>query len=210
MQDFNNVQMLELGAVPNLGDLLGSQSSAALTSYINSFEDSSQFFGSTYDSLQNCRQQFIDNLVTPVRQAGLKVVSYLDQMAEEIEAGTIKALETIDELRVPPAYMILPLITYEPLYRLHRQGRIYGYGLDPHAVKMVKPVYDRILRENGHMNLSDPPRCGGYRCVHEYHSTDPYLSSDQIMAIWDTEDGIINELLEETEIDPTDVEALRG
>lgn len=200
------VQLLELSAVPNLGDLLGSQSSATLTSYINSFENKSQFFGSSFDKLQDFRQQFIDQLVTPVKQAGVKVINFIEQLVEE---KPIQAVQSVEDLENVHPAMYLPILTYGPVYRLHKQGRIEGYGIDPHHVKLVKPTYDRLIRENGFVDLSVPSKFGTKFIYHEYHSTDPVMTTDMLDAIWDTED-FIDGILEHTELDPTNPNATRG
>jgi hypothetical protein len=200
--------MLELNSHPNMGDLMGgSQSSALLSAYINETENRSQYFGSNFDRLQEFRQQFVDQLVTPVRQAGVKVMNFMKQIiSDEVQ---IKPLTTMEDLKHVPPELYLPILTYAPVYDLHKQGRIDGFGIEPHHVKMVKPIYDRLIDENGYVDLTYPSKFGTKFIYHEYHSTDPEMTVDMLDAIWDSRE-FIQEILDETELDPTDIDNLRG
>lgn len=207
MQDFNNVEMMELGATPFLGNLLGTGGNA-LSEYINQMTDRSQFYGTTMDTIGSFRQQFVDKLVTPVKQAGSRISNLIDKIMSEQTIYPVTSFEMLEKVH-PDMY--IPILTHKPVYDLLKQGRIDGYGINPSVVENYKETYTRLFETNGYADNSVERIVGGGRVFiyHEITSMDPYYTVEEIDAILDTRD-FIDDVLKHTPYDPTDSTALRG
>lgn len=217
MQDLNNVQVINLESDLDMGVLFGARGSQDLTNYINSRDPGTSLFQDELGGLASYRQRFLDTLVTPVQRTNEQVEGLIGRYIEyrnpyEYESQGVHPALDLADLRNIPEWMILPILTYDPVYELFRDGRVIGYGFSIPTVKSWKPMYDRVIHNAGtvHPNSSeyfDDENDDDFTT--DVWSSDIEFSEEELDAIYDTLD-YVDMLIRTTLIDPTDPDSIRG
>lgn len=217
----------ELASIPSMSALLGNKGDASLLASINKVAGSA-YFGSESDRYRNQHFTFMQKIVEPIRLANsaLKdVISRVHNMDE------IRNLESMEDLRNCPPCMMAALLTHAPLYSLLRQGRVNGWGYSADSLEDSKEIYDRIIDKNGVIDFDDPdkyltdeireerkhvledsgiPEEDAFTLVWEHDfDVDPELTDEDRLAIMDAR-ALVDRVLEETHLDPTDMDNVRG
>ena len=115
----------DLDAIPSLGDLVGVRGDRALIEDINRATGASSYFGSDRDRFRDNHRTFLTKFVEPIRRANLSIRNIVNKVTEQDE---YRRIESEDDLRKIPPCMMIPMLTYDPMYSLLRQGRIDGWG----------------------------------------------------------------------------------
>lgn len=192
------------GAMPSASALLGTAAGPEILHEINS-RTGATFIGTRYDMVDNA---FMQNVVMPTRQA-MAIGSHT--AAVLVNPDTIVALDTIEKFSEVPSSMFLPILTYGPVRRLLARGRVDGWGIDADRLP-EEDVYGRLI-DNGriddlmtHAMTSDD---GDITFEYTFCSEDPDLSFDDLDKIEVTR-KTIDRILADTELDPTNITAVRG
>ena len=201
------IHITELQAVPPMGALLGSQGHTAL---LNQISKSGNYFGSDSDRYGNQYRSFITSYIEPIRRATSEIRMAVQRMNEP---DAIRPITSYEELREIPASMMIPVLTCDPVYSLLKQGRIDGWGFVAENLVDEKETYDRIIEKNGVVDFSEE-NVGedGETYVQNFEwdvFEDPDLTHEDRMALWETRD-FVRKVLEESSLDPTDLDNLRG
>lgn len=204
------LQITQLNDVPSVGALLGSRGSQELLSSINRSLGSNAFFGSNDDRYGHLHQNFVTKFIEPIRRANSMIC---DLSARLVNNDYFRSLTTPDELRACPPCMMPSLLTHEPLYNLFRQGRVNGWGYVPEAFVDAREQYKRLVETNGTVwyETSSPNLKDGefWDETTIHYGIDPQISFEDRIAIEETRD-YIDKILRESEMDPTDLDELRG
>lgn len=201
------MQITELPIVPGMSALLGTKGDAALYEQINK-KISTTYFGSDIDRFNQQHQTFVTRFIEPIRIANLAV----QQTAARLNhIDTYITLQTEDDLRNIPPCMMLPILTEPKMHSLHRQGRIDGWGFNSEWLVDEVEMYTRLIDTNGVNDLTCENSLAtddvSLQWVHDVD--DIVLTADERQMIEDSR-RYVNRLLEETSLDPTDVDNIRG
>lgn len=204
------LQITQLSEVPSIGALLGSRGSQELLSSINRSLGTNAFFGSNDDRYGQQHQNFVTKFIDPIRQANSMVCNL---GARLVDNNYFRPLTTAEELGACPPCMMPALLTHEPLYKLFKQGRVTGWGYAPDSLTDAKEQYTRLVETNGTIwyetgskNLRDN-EFWDETTIH--YGIDPELTFEDRLAIEETRD-YIDQILKESEMDPTAPTELRG
>ena len=205
------LQITQLGRVPSMSALLGAQGSQKLLEHINP-QMGNSYFGSTVDKYQSQYNNFLTTYIEPIREANAFIKIAVDKL---YDVDTIRPIETYDDLRNIPSSMVLPLLTYNPLYKLLKQGRIDGWGFIADNLEDTKESMDRLIDKNGTVELMfDEP-------IRSENGVDTYVASSEVWSyetpysleereyIWNAR-TFIQKVLDETDLDPTNIDQMRG
>jgi hypothetical protein len=191
---------LHLNAVPTPGALLGTTGTNELIDTINNgLGMASNFFGSIHDVFSKGRQLFIQNNIEPIRQIGRT----LKQAANKLLRNDViyAMVEEKDYQYVPPS-MQLPILLYEPIRQLHKQGRVHGFGYDPMSLP-EEDAYGRLIN-NGSADLhTDVNKDGEFDLKWVWCTEDPDLSFEELDYIEQTR-YYLDEIISQKKFDPTD------
>lgn len=132
----------DLDAVPSLGDLVGVRGDRALIEDINRATGASSYFGSDRDRFRDNHRTFLTKFIEPIRRANLSIRNIVSKVTEQDE---YRRIESEDDLRKIPPCMMIPMLTYDPMYSLLRQGRISGWGFVAENLDEEKTRYDRLI-----------------------------------------------------------------
>lgn len=204
----NMLQITQLDSVPSIGSLLGSRGTRELMNTVGKSLGSSAFFGSSNDRFSKIHNTFIRNYVEPIRRAHAQMVSLSSKL---IDQDYIRILNTEKDLETCPPCMMIPILTYEPVWTLLRQGRICGYGYTSDELVDEKEVYDRLIDTNGVVDWSEGPNSDGEYWAYETIDwlKDPELTFEERIMIQETRE-YIEKFLKDTDLDPTCPTELRG
>ena len=204
-----SIQITDLSAVPSVGALLGSRGNAELLQAINRNLGSTSFFGSTDDKYAAQHRSFIQRFIDPIREANRQIVNLSTRL---VSADMYKPLLTPEDLRNCPPCMMVPILTYQPVYTLLKQGRISGWGYEPENLTDAVEQFDRLIDTNGVINygIDKPNSDNEYRDVDVFvYGIDPDITFEDRCAIEETRE-YVDKILNESELDPTDIDYLRG
>ncbi len=197
--------VLEFGSIPSYAALTGTMvGSDSFLSKINADLDRSNFFGSVRDSMYQCQQAFVQNWVQPIKSTVITAMNLIGIVNKE---DTFIIIDREELLGGIPLCMHDPIMRYEPVRKLFEDGRIFGFGWD---YVPEDDIYKRLI-DNG--NCDDVAEAmnddGEFSLRYEFLSTDPDLDFDQLEAIRETRE-YIDQVLERTNLDPTDYPNDRG
>ena len=198
---------LTLSGIPSAGALLGTGVSADILTRINQNIGTNQsFFGSVHDMFSTGRQMFVDNIITPIRNIATQLKHTAARLVQQDKIMPI--LVESDFEYIPPS-MMMPILLFEPVRELHKQGRVDGFGFDPDNLP-EEDVYGRLI-DNGTVEdiWSASDKDGKYQLTWVFDSDDPVLSFDELDYIADTRMAILD-LLKNTNYDPTNYPQSRG
>lgn len=207
---FNSgIQISQLSTVPSLGALLGGRGNQELLNSINKSLGSTNFFGSSDDRFGMQHNSFVTKFIEPIRQANRQLCDISTRL---INTNTYRALVSEDDLASCPPCMMEPILTYEPIFKLLKQGRIEGWGFTPESLVDSRDTWHRLIDTNGTIwyGIQKPNDDKEYRDEDTFfYGVDPYISPDDRIAIEETRD-YIDKVLRETDLDPTAPSCLRG
>ena len=205
----SGIQISQLGSVPTLGALLGNRGNQELLNSINKSLGSTNFFGSSNDRFGIQHNNFVSRFIEPIRQANRKL---FDISSKLVNANIYRSLTSEEELRSCPPCMMEPILTYEPVFKLLKQGRIEGWGYTADSLVDSRDTWSRLIDTNGTIwyGIQKPNDEKEYRDEDTFfYGVDPYITPDDRIAIEETRD-YIDKVLKETELDPTNIDYLRG
>lgn len=203
------LQITSLDTTPSIGALLGSRGNTELISSINRTLGTNQFFGSSEDRFSSQHKAFISKFIEPIRQANVRVAQISNRL---VNRDFIHPLLCEEDLRSIPPCMTIPILTFDPVYSLLKQGRIEGWGYTSDRLSSAKEQYDRLIVTNGAINygIDKAQEDGSFAEKTEFwYGIDPELSLEERCDIEDTRD-FVEKILRDTELDPTNLDELRG
>ena len=216
----------ELSAIPSMSALLGSKGDAQLLQSINKLTGTS-YFGSDHDRYAPQYRTFMSRVIEPMREANASiraVASRVHQIDDYYE------FTSIEDFRSCPPCMMKPILTHDKLYSLLRQGRINGWGYTADSLVDDKEMYDRLVERNGIVYTDEPDQFiddedredrKRYCEENQYeeqdvltltsvvYSDDIELTPNEIEMISSARE-MVDKVLNETHLDPTDIDNLRG
>ena len=165
----------------------------------------STFFGERYSASDNL---FMNQVVQPM----IQMTQQLQTVAIELQNPNFwRPLESVEAFNHIPVCMQIPILLIPEVRDLHARGRIRGFGLDPEDIEGYEDVWGRVcyngVVEDAGSQLSD---AGQFNMNWNISSEDPTLTSSEMSAYRDTRFFILNTLLPDTNIDPTDGFSVRG
>jgi len=203
------MHLTSLPAIPSMSALLGSKGDTALLQSINKISGSS-YFGSNTDRYAPQYNQFIRKFVDPIRIANSAIQSVASRLHNLDE---IRPIGTEDDLRNLPPCMMLPVLTDDRMYSLLRQGRIDGWGFSPDHLEDEKEMWDRLVDKNGVIEIGEEDPEGDdpeiYVERYEIDLHDPELTHEDRIHLMETRE-YVRKILDTTDLDPTDMDNLRG
>jgi hypothetical protein len=218
--------LTELSSIPPMSSLLGTRGDAALIQQINRLTGST-YFGSKDDRYGRQYDSFLSKYIVPIREASRAVNLVARKL---LRTDDIIWIDDIEELRELPPCMIIPTITTDPVFSLLKQGRISGYGYTADELVQKKEMYDRLIDRNGVVHLDDPDKflneedkelrkeLAELRGVPEediliFVDTEDHddvdLTPDEVISL-DRARRLMEEVVETTYLDPTDLDNIRG
>jgi hypothetical protein len=192
--------MINCSAIPSLGMLMGNVGSQSV---IQSFNNAMNMAAPIDNWVRQSREIFTNRVVEPM-------ANVFSQIKNHITLNDVDLIRPITNLEmltnISPA-MYQPILSYAPVRTLWEQGRIDGFdNIEP----LIDDPYARLI-SNGQVDnileAMDDDDC--IECVSEYYSTDPDIDFDEIDAIEESR-RFIDELLEQTSLDPTNPSKRRG
>ena len=181
-------QHLSLGAAPSIGALMGTAGSSAVVERLNRSIGSVDSVYSTdrEDPFRSHYKFFMKNVVEKVVDANEIIMDTIGT------AGSREAypwVEHYDDLRSLPATMHMPMITYEPVRQLLKEGKINGFDYKAENLP-DDDVYDRLIHNgeiefdgenyNKHCFVDDE---GVPHYVQEFRGDDPTLTDRELGCI---------------------------
>lgn len=210
-----NVRRYEISEIPSISNLsrfsdyrtMGNNQ--GLVDYLSSTFSNTGYFGSDQDRYHNAFSKTINYFYNKsiIAENDLKVA-----MGAISEINEIRICNTEESLRNIPPIMIEPITFGTDIYKLYRQNKIQGWiDYSNEELKENRKKWKRILDWNG-VNRYNPEysrkdQMSHFRIMSK--SGDPELTLDQIDDINETRE-YVNWILENTDIDPTDMDELRN
>lgn len=186
-----------------ISGILGSVSTSDLLDRINNKLQScvNENFNHVRDIITKGKEYFVNNII----QNQLNIQRTIRNTLESIfknDDEIIKPLIKDDDFKNVPKCMYEPILTFRPIRELHKENRIFGFGLDYQDVPN-RDVYAKLIH-NGTCKDVDYKLENNkeIRCISIWSTNDPDLTLDDIDNIEITRWKIL-ELLEK-KIDPTD------
>ena len=204
-----SLNITSLPSIPSMSALLGSKGDTALLQSINKISGSS-YFGSNTDRYAPQYNNFIKKFVDPIRIANNAIQAVASRLNNLDE---IRPIQTEEDLRNLPPCMMLPVITDDRVYSLLRQGRIDGWGFSPEYLEDEKEMWDRLIDKNGVIDIGEEDPEGDdpeiYVERYEIDLHDPELTHEDRIHLMETRE-YVRKILDTTDLDPTDMDNLRG
>lgn len=201
--------------MPSVGSIIRYQDARSFTDsedradYIrNAFapKGGHTYFGSSSDRYADSFSRTIAQVYTASRRAN-RIIR--DAVALFSDTNEIRPCTTEASLRKLPPVMYESILSHRPLFDLFRQGRVQGFAeLTVDDIKPKVQTYRRLLDKNGTVQY-DTRHTQEQPFVWTYHTGDPDLSVQDIIDIRKTRD-FIDQILYNTELDPTDLDMIRG
>lgn len=190
---------LSAAAMPSAGALLGTRGSSVVMDHINEGLSGSAFFGSINDRFANTYNHFIQNVVKPIRDASMAIA---DTVTTLMQPDLIRPITELEQLSYIPPSMYLPILLFEPVKDLLKQGRISGFGFEyenlPQEDVFGRLINNGVLEDVG--NNCDAE--GNFTLNYDFNSEDPEVSFDDLEHI-DRSRKFILSVLESTDYDVT-------
>jgi len=189
---------------PTVGALLGTPGSAAIVQAINE-QTGSVRFGQQSTRFADATAHFHAKVVAPLRRGAEQVKNVA---ITAFNPDVIRPLVTVDDFKTVPPCMYEAIVQYAPIRRLLEQGRVSAWGIDPEHLN-ADDMWGRLVN-NGYVDdvaALDKDGYITYTTVHE--STDPIWTHDDLRAIRTTRETI-DDLLRDTDLDPTNIECMRS
>lgn len=204
------VQSMELDTnIISLSSLLGVRGYQEVLQSINQTSGGS-YYGSESDPYREGFQNFITNVVEPVRQAGMAIYNTAREL---IIRDEIRCINSVAELKkgIPPK-MQLPIVYYEPIRTMLDDGDIDGFGIDPSKLAKDDPYKELCEAGTVSFTAEELPDDGSYVQEVVWDSTWPDLTPEEAMNLQMTREFIDTFLKDEVTkyLDPTNYPHLHG
>ncbi len=191
--------------IPSVGALLGTSGTAAVVQSINQ-QLGSVRFGELNTRFAEAHNAFHRQVVAPLRAAAEQVKSLATTLHNP---DTFRPLVTEEDFKSIPPCMWIPIVQYAPVKSLLKQGRVWGFGLDPDYLD-EEDTWGRLVDNGKSRDVAADMDKDGYVTLTAVHwSDDPEHRGRDLSAIETTREAI-DRLLEETNLDPTSISCLRG
>jgi hypothetical protein len=190
-----------LDTIPSLGALFGTTASSELIDEINNSLPNSGVFGSSLDPFKEQYNIFNDQIIQPILQTQerLQDIYVVSTLSED----QIVSIWSYDQLQYElPQSMQLPILLYPPVMNLYLSDQIVGY--DEYEIDKENPpndLYGDMIK--GIVQDMEYDQEEGYISTH-YCENDWDLNYDELEDIIETRE-FIDEVLETTDLDPTDM-----
>ena len=178
----------------------------------NSFtkEDFQQFTGntgSTYfsGSNQEHHRHFFENIVAPAHRMREKLQQVILQNSN-VPLDDYVWFDSVEEMTYVPECMRLPLLYHPDVRALAQDGRIDTYGYDVSAFTQDNP-WQRLIDNGVIKDVTACPMEDNHYVLtfnHEWRSTDPDLTENQLDCIEQMYALITEDLKNGSDISPTD------
>lgn len=192
-----------MGGLPTLGTLMGTGVSREVFEDINATSHRS-FFGSDFDNLTS---DFFHRHSATLESVSREIAKTVNQV---MNPDQFRILSSIEDFHAIPPCMEIPILLFEPVRKLHREGRVEGFGYIPDSLPEDNPFQRAVDNMNVDDLASVIDEDGGFELSGTYYSDDPDLDDDQVYAIRKTYDYIRDRLLVDTDRDPTEISLGRG
>lgn len=214
------IHYVQASSMPSFGVLSGGQYATQVNGQyqsqvldlLNSGSGSS-YFGSTADRYRDVYANTMRQHVATVWQANEQIYAAAGALANTDE---IRPLTTPEAISAPPPCMVKAVLSYPPLNDLWRNGYVQGYGdLTPEECVNDREYYTREILRNGIVHTDDDATGkalitdDALHFEYEWHDDDPYLTHKQKEDIRETW-RYIQKILDDTDMDPTDITSVRG
>lgn len=204
------VQSLRLDSnMFDTGALLGTRGHQEVLQEINRNAGGS-YFGSQDDPFRQKFQNYITQIVEPIRMASNKLETFVENVTN---TDKFRPITSVQELAkgIPPC-MQLPILYFEPVRAMLDEGIIDGFGIDPDTLEKDDPY--KKMCESGvcTINSGTIDENGRFDIEFYWSSADPDLTPEEIMDIYVTRQFIDKFLKNELTkyMDPTDYPNIHG
>lgn len=212
------IEVIKLDAMPSVGML--THQNTSWSSY-DRMEERDEYLrnafaplgGNSYFGTANDKyyQAFQNTIMQHVETGQRALRRIRDAMAVMSTEDVIRPCTAELSLRNLPPKMYLPILSLPDLYHLFRLQRVQGWGeLTPADVQPYVEVYNRLIDKNGTAKLwfEEKSKTEPY-VVWKYCTGDPNLTAQQIFDIKRTRD-YVQDILDNTDLDPTDLDTARS
>jgi hypothetical protein len=189
--------------IPSLGILLGSRVSSNVFEALNAYGHKS-FFGAEFDTM---RHELYNQTVRPLDQMDSdlsRTVNYL------LNPDKIRSLTSIEDFMSIPPSMELAIALFAPVRQGIMEGRMEGFFYLPESLPK-DDMYGRLIDNFSCVDVEEASdEDGRYSITGTMYCDDLDFSSDELRAIEETRDYILNKILRDTDRDPTSIGDMRG
>lgn len=202
------ITVTELDSPPSMFALSGACRNRDVEAEIAANLQSSYF--ATSDRYRDRYTAFMNTFVEPIKQAN-RIVSYVNRRTELED--TIRPIVCEEDLRNIPPKMMLPLLTHKPMWKLLKEEKIQGWGFSAAELEHEREVYHLLLDVDGVCKLTpeETDRNGEAYCfeVQVLEQGMPDFTLQNRLDI-DESREYVDEILRSTDLDPSDLDELRG
>ena len=174
--------------IPSMGAILGTTGCTEVLNQINKELGSSSYFGSIDDPFAAQHNYFVYNIVAPMRLIATQFKEQFKELHQPKDNNIFRPIVSVADLEEGiPECMWEAIAQHPTIKALGKQDRVDLFGLDVSLLPESNP-YHRLLN-NGVSTFSaqDLKDSGGtYIEEHDWRSTDPVLSVDDLEALEDT------------------------
>jgi hypothetical protein len=190
-----------LSSIPSLGSLFGTSASSDLINQINSSLPTQGVFGSSLDPFKAHYENFLTNIVNPIL-ATHDQIQQLQVISITSEEDKIISIYNLDQLQFHcPSMMRLPILMYPPVMQLYEENKLTAWNLDIPKEVREHDIYGEAIKNCvADLDWNEEEGLIGYTY---WESTYPDITLDELEDIQETRD-FIDQILEETDFDPTD------
>jgi hypothetical protein len=188
--------------MPSLSTLMGSGVSGSVFDSINTNAHDALFA----ERFAGLHQNFMDLHVKPLEAVAREVGGLFNQATNP---NVYRPLISENDFYAIPNCMELPIMMMPEMRKLLVEGRINGFGYTPEDIP-EDDSFGRVLDRFHVPDVEAASNKDGYFTVTaRFEEFDPVLDDTQFYALRRTR-GAIRKLLEDTELDPTDIGTIRG
>ena len=164
----------------SLSALLGTTSSQSLLDDVNARSGGNNFFGSVSDPFRTGFQNFMVNVVQPIREVGRRAASTAKKLFSQ---DVMRPIDSVEELKrgIPPC-MQMPIAYYPPIRTMIEEERIDGFGIDPRHMD-GEDIYQRPLNSGYAQIHSTLLKNGEFKTVEYEDNYSPVLTMEEKEAI---------------------------
>lgn len=202
------ITVTELDSPPSMFALSGACQNRDVEAEIASNLQSSYF--ATSDRYRDRYRSFMSTFVEPIKRAN-RIVDYVSKRTECIDV--IRPIICEEDLRNIPPKMMLPLLTHKPMWNLLREEKIQGWGFTAEELEHQREIYHLLLDVDGVCELTPEKtdRNGEAYCF-EVQILEPGMPDFTLQNRLDIDESrdYVDEILRNTDLDPTDLDSLIG
>lgn len=170
---------LDLATLPSVSSILGARAKSDLLNQISGdWGDGGTRFGQPGDLFINNHMRFLNGLVNVYNKTADLVTSAFNAFTNR---DNIHSITELDQLKVVPATMWMPILTMPKVRDLLVAGQIHGFGVEPHELPK-EDVVGRLIR-NGSTTIVPGKH---KQMVSVWKGTDPKYTVDEIEQLQET------------------------